>query len=131
MSNSISILTVYIKDSYDESDISLNPLNTFDENVIIFIEYNDYNYMIKVRENFKDKTYFLIVSNDVFLQDKHKFINKMIEMNHFNSQQFAWCDVSYIPTYLTKGFPEKEENINLLRRDEIKDCFLIDMAHIH
>lgn len=122
MSESLTLLTVYIKDSYDESDISLNPLNTFDENIIIFIEFTDYNYMVNVRKKFKDKTYLLIVSNDIFFKDKNKFINKMIEMNHFKSQKFGWCDISYISTYLKEGFPENKE---------IKDCFLIDMAHIH
>jgi len=131
MSESLTILTVYIKDSYDESDISLNPLTTFDENVIIFIEFTDYDYIAKVRNNLRNKTHLCIVSNDVFFKDKNKFIKNMIEMNQFKSQKFGWCDVSYIPTYLTKGFPEKEEKIELLTNDEIKDCFLIDMAHIH
>jgi len=129
--SSVSLITVYIKDSYDKTDITLNPLYNLDENIIIIIEYQDYNYITKVRDNFKNKTHLFILSNDKFMNNKLLYIKNMIEMNHLKTEKFIWCDMKDITTYLSQGLPERIEKINLLTNDEINGCFLIDMAHIH
>lgn len=131
MTTSLSILTVYKKNSYDETNISSNPLYYLNENIIIFIEQEDYNYITKIRQKFGNKTYLLIIGNNNFMNNKHTFINKMISINPFNSEKFIWCDMKDIITYLSQGLPERIEKINLLTNDEINGCFVIDMAHIH
>lgn len=122
----LTVLTIYYKNSYDYNN---NPLSKIDANVIIFIEYDDYDYINKIRENFKDKTFLLIVFNNLVLNDKQNYITKMIEANPFKSQKFAWCDIAHIESFLSKPL-ETYETINInslndLNNEEIKKGILI------
>ncbi len=117
-----TFFTFYVNDSYKNADE--NPLSRLDENVIIFIDQNQYDYIKEIRKNFINKTYLLIVSNANFMLDKHKFINKMISINPFKSNKFAWCDISYIDTYLSQGLPDTIVDLSSLNSDDIKGGFL-------
>lgn len=123
----LTILTIYYKNSYDYNN---NPLSKINANIIIFIEYDDYDYINKIRENFKDKTFLLIVFNNLVLNDKQNYITKMIEANPFKSQKFAWCDIAYIDNFLSKPIEiYKTVNINSLNdlnNEEIKKGVLIE-----
>lgn len=123
--NNLTILTELFTDN--NYDFNNNPLLKLNENVIIFIEHKDYNYITKIRTNYENKTYLMIVSKENFINDKVTFIKKMIEVNPFKSNNFGWCDINYINTYLSKGFLPIKIKLSILTNNLIENCFLIDI----
>lgn len=120
--NNITFFTVYIEDS--NKNETENPLSKFDENTIIFVEQENYNYVYKLREKYQNKTYLLFISKDDIINDKHLYINMMISVNPFNTNNYAWCDIDKIDTYLSQGISDTIIDIESINSIDIKGLFL-------